>query len=151
MYEQGDASVRASRFVKNLGFRLPSEPEYDIPSLPADITSISDQELMELFSEIISWIDYTEVYFVSAQIDEEQENLKLKKIEAGEQIRHRAEKTVTAAKAMTYENAEYLEQQQKVFVVFSRRKLLEVVFNSLDRKQFIVSREITRRKYGNQT
>lgn len=143
--------MRASRFVRKLGFELPAEPEYDIPSIPADITSISDTELMELFNEIISWIDYTEVYYVSAQIDEEQENLKLKKIEASEQIRHRGEKTVTAARAMTYENHEYTEQQKEVFLVFSRRKLLEVVYNSLDRKQFIVSREITRRKYGSQT
>ena len=149
MYEQGDASVKASRFVRNLGFRLPSEPDFDIPVLPADITAVGDQDLMGLFTEILSWLDYTEVYLVSAQIDEEQENLALRKLEAQEQIRNKGERTVAASKARAYESPDYVKQKDEAFKVFSRRKILEVVYNSLDRKKFLVSREITRRKYGN--
>lgn len=149
MYEQGDASVRASRFVRNLGFKLQGEPENAIPSLPADITAVSDRDLMSLLTEIVSWLEYTEVYLVAAQIDERQEQQNLDHMEAISQIRHRAEKTVTAAKAAIHENADYLKQKNEVFSVYSKRKMLEVVYNSLERKRFLVSREITRRKYGN--
>jgi hypothetical protein len=149
MYEQGDASVRASRYVRKLGFSLPGEPEYNIPVLPSDITAVSDKELMELMTEISAWLDYTEVYFVSAQIDERQEQQKLDQIEALEHIRRKAEKTVTTIKAAVYESEEYVAQRDEVFLVYSRRKILEVVYNSLDRKKFLVSRELTRRKYGN--
>lgn len=148
MYEQNDASVRASRFVRKLGFNLPGEPEYNIPVLPSDITAISDQELMELMVQLTSWIDYTEVYYVSAQIDEKHEQQKLDQIEALEHIKRKAEKNVTTIKAAVYENPEYLAQKDAVFVVYSRRKILEVVYNSLDRKRFVASRELTRRKYG---
>ncbi len=149
MYEQGDASVRASRFVRNLGFKLQGEPEFNIPVLPSDITSIQDKDLMVLLTEIVSWLEYTEVYLVAASIDEKQEQQNLDHMEALSQIRHRAEKTVTAAKAAVHENEEYMKQKNEVFTIYSKRKMLEVVYNSLDRKKFVVSREITRRKYGN--
>lgn len=149
MYEPGDASSRASRFARNLGFKLQGEPDGSIPNLPADITATSDKDLMVLLTNLVSWMEYAEVYLVAARIDEKQEQQKLDQMEALSNIRHRAEKTVTAAKAAVYENEDYLKQKNEVFMIYSKRLMLEVVYNSLDRKKFVVSREITRRKYGN--
>jgi hypothetical protein len=104
---------------------------------------------MGLLSEIVSWMEYTEVYLVAAQIDEKQEQQSLEHMEAMSQIRNRAEKTVTVAKAAIHENPDYIKQKNEVFTIYSKRKMLEVVFNSLERKRFLVSRELTRRKYGN--
>lgn len=149
MYEQGDASARAGRFARSLGFKLQGEPGFAIPALPADITAMSDPDLMVLLTEIVSWMEYAEVYLVAAQIDEKQEQLKLEHMEAINAIKNKAAKTVTVAKAAIYEDEDYVKQKNEVFVIYSKRKMLEVVFNSLDRKRFLVSRELTRRKYGN--
>lgn len=151
MYEPGEASSRAVRYARRLGFQLATEPELDIPSLPADITSVSDQELMGLFTEITSWLDYVEVCVASAQIDEKQENQRLEEAEAKEQVRHKAERTVTVVKALVINDDVVISQRERSLSAFAKRKMLETVFNSLDRKRFVVSRELTRRRYGNES
>jgi len=144
----GEASTRAIRWIRNQGFKLAEEPEYDIPVLPSDVTGVNDEELMVLFGEIVSWIDWIEVQLVSAQIDERSAEMSLEKTQADLLIRSKGEKSVTASKSLAFADTEFLELRNTAFTVYSRRKMLETIFNSLDRKKFIVSREITRRKYG---
>lgn len=148
MYDQQESAARAARYVKRLGFNLPEEPSNQMPSLPADITDISEPELMRLFSEVISWLDYVEVCVASIEIDEKQEQQVLEEISAIEQIRHKAEKTVSVAKALSLQNKDFVEQRNKLLVIFGKKRLLETVYNALERKRFIISRELTRRKYG---
>lgn len=145
MLRFGDASSRSARWVRTQGFTLAKEPDDDIPSLPADITETLDPELMSLFDRVRAWIDYVEVAKVAADIDYEQSKLELDRIQAQEQIRHKAEKSVSTAKAMAYENQEFTDKQDEVNLNFGRAKMIETVYNSLDRKRFIISREITRR------
>lgn len=148
MYEPGEASARAARYARRLGFNLATEPEFDIPNLPQDITSISGSELMELFTELTSWLDYVDVCVASAQIDEKQENQKLEEAEAKEQVRHKAEKTVTVVKALVINVKEVLEQREAALTAYAKKRMLETIFNSLERKRFVVSRELTRRQNG---
>ena len=145
-----EASARAARWVRQQGFRLATEPEVEVPGLPPDITAMHEEDLMILFTKIISWIDWIEVQYVSSQIDEKKAENDLEKIAALTQIVHKGEKSVTAAKAHIFENEEYLMQRAEAFTAYSRRKMFETIYNSLDRKKFLVSREITRRKYGNE-
>jgi hypothetical protein len=145
MLRFGDASSRSVRWVRSQGFPLAREPGFDIPSLPADITDTLDPDLMILFDKVRAWIDYVEVSHVAAQIDYEQSKLELDRIQATEQIKHKAEKSVSTAKAMAYENQEFTDKQYEVNLNYGRAKMIETVYNSLDRKRFIISRELTRR------
>lgn len=144
----GESSTRAIRWARNQGFRLAEEPEYDIPKLPPDVTSENDQILMILFAEIVSWIDWIEVQLTCAQIDEKSAELALEKKQAELMIMSKGEKTVSASKSQAFTDDEFIELRNVAFTNYTRRKMLETIFNSLDRKKFVVSREITRRKYG---
>lgn len=144
----GEASTRAQRWTRNMGFTLAEEPAYDIPTLPPDITSIEGGDLMILFAEIVSWIDWMEVQLFSAQVDERSADMALEKRQAELMIQSKGEKSVSVGKSLAFSDAEFLELRTTAFTAYSRRKMLETIFNSLDRKKFVVSREITRRKYG---
>lgn len=140
----GDASARAARWVKNQGFSLPDEPGYSIPILPADITQSLDPDLMVLFEQVRAWMDFTEVVKVSAEIDYEQAKLDIEKQERVS-LASAQEKTVTAAKAKIFQDEDYLDLRDEVKSYRDKAEMISVVYNSLERKKFIISREISRR------
>lgn len=146
MIRTGEISTRAMRKVKNQGFELAESPDYKMPQLPADITEVHEQDVMILFTEVCAWLDYTEVQHVAAQIDHKQEEQKFNELEAKEQIRHKAEKHVTTIKAYTYDKPEVEHQRKEVLMAYAHVKVLETVLNSLERKRFLISREISRRQ-----
>lgn len=140
----GDASSRAARWVKNQGFAIPDEPGYNIPLLPADITQSLDPDLMVLFEQVRAWLDFTEVVKVSAEIDYEQAKMDIEKLERVS-LSDAHEKTVTAAKARIFKDEDYLDLRDELKYCKDRAEMMSVIYNSLDRKKFIISREISRR------
>jgi hypothetical protein len=52
---------------------------------------------------------------------------------------------VTAAKAMAYEDPEYVAAQEAKTAAYAYRKMLQAVYDSADRKNTLLSRELTRR------
>jgi hypothetical protein len=146
MLRFGEASSRSARWVRTQGFALATEPEGAIPELPADITAPLDKDIMVLFENVRSWLDYVEVAYTAATIDYEQSKLDEARLLAVEQIRNKSEKNVTTAKAMAFSNPDYVAKKEEVNLHYGRAKMIETVYNSLDRKKFIISREISRRQ-----
>jgi hypothetical protein len=60
-------------------------------------------------------------------------------------VRNNGEKTVTAAKAKAYEDPEYVAAQDAKTTAYAYRKMLQAVYDSADRKNTLLSRELTRR------
>lgn len=143
-----DTSAWAIRKVNLQGLVIPETPAFEQPQLPADITSVHASELMQLFSEFISWLDYIEVQLAAAQIDEKHEENILEEMQAGLQIDNSGEKTVTLVKAKVFKDEDFQDQREKVLKAYSYRRVIETIFNRLDRGRFLVSREVTRRSYG---
>jgi hypothetical protein len=144
-YRFGDSSVRAVRKMNLQGLELPEKPKYSMPKIPSDISSEASENLIDLMAEISSWIDYAEVQLASAQIDEEYEKQQLAEYAATVQLEHQEETKVTVMKAKMFEDAEYLAQRDKAHMAYAYRKMIETMYNRLERAKFIVSREITRR------
>jgi hypothetical protein len=60
-------------------------------------------------------------------------------------VQNKDEKTVTVAKAMAYEEPEYLAAQEEAHAAYAYRKMLGTVYDAAERKGQILSRELTRR------
>jgi hypothetical protein len=148
MIKTGEVSTRAVRRVRSQGLTISESPDSSMPVLPEDITAISPEEVMQLFSEVCSWLDYVEVQYAAAQIDHKAEDQKLEETEAKEQIKHRSEKHVSVMKAFTYDNPQVEAQRREALMAYAHEKMLGTVYNSLERKKFLLSRELTRRSYG---
>ncbi len=144
-YRLGESSSSAVRRIKLDGLELPERPDYEQPTIPQDITSVDPVELMELFAEVNSWLDYTEVQLACAQIDEKYEEQQLEEIQALDQINYKDEKTVTTMKARAFESEDFLAQRERTIKAYGYRKIAETIYNRLERARFIISREITRR------
>ena len=148
-YRTGESSGKVFRRVRHDGLELPERPNFHQPQIPADITALDPVEMMELFQEINSWLDYIEVQLAAAIVDEKYEESVLEEIEALERIEAKGN-DVTTKKAKVFESQEFINQRDKVQEIYGYRKVVETIFNRLDRGKFIVSRELTRRtgSYG---
>ena len=65
-----ESSEKAAALLKKQELRMPIRPEDRLPILPEDITSLHDENLMDLFVKFTSWVDYVSVQVACAQIDE---------------------------------------------------------------------------------
>lgn len=67
---------------------------------------------------------------------------------AGDKPVKASEASVTAAKARRVVDPEVQRVREQELQVYARRKMMQAMHASLERKSFIVSREITRRTGG---
>lgn len=141
-------AAEAANYLSDQGFTFPQKPnEEGIPLLPADITEVDDNELMNLFTEFTSWCDYANTQFSLAKIGEREAEKSMSRLEAaGMATRGLAKgERVTAAKAVVAASPDVLKAAEKVDRAYAYRVLAESIYTNLERDIALVSRELTRR------
>jgi hypothetical protein len=138
-------SQRATRRLEREDLYLPEKPEGDVPDLPEDPTELSDSALMSLFVQLSSWVEYAGARLAAAEVDEKWSADTLEKHKALSAVRNSTEKTVTAAKAKAFEDPEYIKAQEDKQQAFAYRRMLQPVYDMVDRRVTLLSRELTRR------
>lgn len=149
----GSPSERATRRLEREGFSMPRKPAHEIPSLPEDITVLSDEDLMLLFTALTSWADYAGTRAAAAMVDERAAESNLEIQEARTLLNSHDPKSkspVTFAKAQRLLDEEVSEHRTKYEAAYAYRKLVEVLAANTERDAAAVSRELTRRtkNYG---
>lgn len=131
-------------------YPLPGRPKYGVPVLPEDITTLSDESLMELFTQIIGWLDFFETELADAKIEQEKQSLVCETIFSAELVKNKDAKSITIAKAMSMASADYVAAVSKKQDIDADTSRLQVIYNSLERMKFLVSRDLSRRgkRYG---
>lgn len=144
-----EASVAAADALKSQGFRVATEPlTSKIPRLPKDLTSLHDENLMELFSQFTSWVDYLSVQVSCAQVDERAAQKALDLAEAAAMIsgwEGGRDARVALAKAKLATDPKVVALGSDLEEKHAYRKLIETMANNLDRDAALLSRELTRR------
>lgn len=118
-------------------------PEFDIPEIPLDITSWSDDDLMELFAQYVSWQNFVDSEVISAERDEMLAENSLKLAEA-RAVAGSSEK-ITKARLEAKSSAEVEKAMTTHVVAKSYRKALGLQQSALERAANFVSRELSRR------
>ena len=67
--------------LEDQGFRLPDRPSVE-PFLPEDVTSLPDDDLMDLFTTFVGWNDYAAAQAALALITESEMARELDQAEA---------------------------------------------------------------------
>lgn len=136
-----------SRF--NNKFSLPQRPSELPPDLPDHLDDIDDSELMEVYTQFMSWVSYTKGQLVKAEIDEDRESNKCRVTEARVLIEQWGSDAkgdrVTIAKARRDVDDRVVAQQESYQTARAYRKLVEALFESCERGAQLLSRELSRR------
>jgi hypothetical protein len=126
-----------------------SKPSDEQVTLPADITSISSEQLGELFTRLTAWTDYIASQKVMAEL-EERAALKQKDFTENTMLIRRMGASVkgeriTAVKAEVAIHPELVELDNEYEEKYAYRKLVDMLLTNHERDLALVSREITRR------
>ena len=142
-YATGSMTEHVLKELKDTtGLYLPGRPEGDIPALPVDITDLSDEDLMILYSDFIAWSDYAASQLAVASA-EEREHMRLHDLQKARSIAAPTDGSVTAARARAEDDASssgYAASER-----YAYRKVLEAVAGNMDRDAALLSRELSRR------
>ena len=123
-----------------------AQPEYELPDLPRDLTSLADKALMILFSEFTSWLNYAAVRFAEAEVEEEKAEANLKYAEAAQMVAAQPKQgAITTAKAAGLLNPAVTTAKDRVLDAYARRKMTSVMFGNCERCVNLISRELSRR------
>lgn len=142
----GKVSRVAIDRLSTQGLNLPTSPQGSIPSLPNDITSLGDEDLMDLFVLFTSWSDFVGVQVACAQVDEKASQRALDLAEVSSYTRTAGGGgRVTDNKAKAASDPLVIEANKEFEEKYAYRKLIEALQASVERDAALISREITRR------
>ena len=156
MRRHKNLSEKTTDYVYEIGLQLTERPDEDeFPELPEDLTTLSEQELMRQFRRFVVWQNYAAAQLALLEVDEEarkaltQEEEALSYLESSEEVfksdlNSRAP-VGTLIKAQRDADEEVRRQRDEQRVVYAKRKLVESIYESLDRSARLISRELTRR------
>jgi hypothetical protein len=142
----GAASRHAYDAARIQSLPIPRKPGDDTPSLPHDPTSLGDQDLMMLYSEFTAWSDYLSVQVACASVDEKAAVSRLEVLESKFMFTQmRSQTKVTEARAEMKFDDQIVEAKKEVSELEAYRRMVEALYNSLERDAQLLSRELTRR------
>ena len=130
-------------------FSSPARPSSEVPDLPKHLDDLGDSELMDLYTEFMSWVSYAKAEMVNAEIAEEREANFLRVLEARVLIEQWGAEAkgdrVTIAKARRDIDSRVVSQQDEHRQARAYRKLVESMFDRCERGAQLLSRELSRR------
>lgn len=139
-------SQRGEDVVEQLmsqGFAVPNQPSSH-PSLPADITDLSPEDLMMLFSQFTAWTDYAHTQLGLAVIEEREAERRLAVKEAAAWATV-PKSSVSAAKMVVAGDADVIDATEELDNAHAYRRMVSEVADRYERDAALVSRELTRR------
>lgn len=141
--EKAEAALERKRL------QLPRRPrDYDLPKLPNRLTDMGDEELMELFVHFVRYQDYLAGQLALVEIDEHTAENILEVVKAKHLIvgwTGESNSRVAVAKAQATLDPAVIEAQEVFETSKAKRKLFNVMVESLARDASVISREVTRR------
>lgn len=145
------AAEQMLHVLNGQGLPVRTSLNIDIPPFPADITMVSDQELMVLAAKYMENYNFVSTQVACAAIAEmEAENL-YDYEHSKRMIQKTTGKTTEKSimlKAAVAIDADISNLVNRKTYAYAYRKLLETTQDSLERYYYLVSREITRRGHG---
>jgi len=144
----GDTSKYVLDTLDNQGLGLDREVDLERPALPVDITEISDEELMLLYTHFSSYSDFVNTQLACAVVDEKEAERRMDYAESERLLHHQTaspKATVTVIKALVDGDASLASVRQEYLNKYSYRKVLETMASNCECSTAVCSRELTRR------
>lgn len=137
----------ASEEFARRGMAFDPPPDYEQPRMPYDLGDHSDSSLMMLFNQFTEWTNYIATELTRAVVEEDDAEADLEieeakfivlNTEAGKPGVQRATKERRVDQQVNVLRARVLEKK-------ALRKMIETLFNNMERSTFALSRELSRR------
>ena len=147
----GDVSEYVLAELETQGLGIKREVDLSHPEMPEDITALSDEDLMLLYTSFSMYSDFVNTQLSCAVVDEKTLERTMDYVESSAMVRVQSENVktpVTTLKAMVDRDPEVVEARSNHMYKYAYRKMLETMANNCERSSAVCSRELTRRTSG---
>ena len=100
---------------------------------------------MAMFSEMVSWTNYTATQLAQAEVEEERAEANVKYEEAVVFVRAPAGSKVTDVRAQMHMVSEVAAAKERMLLTYAHRKMTAVMYSNCERIVVLISRELSRR------
>lgn len=144
--QMADASKRAMDKLKSQGLSINEDFTYDPPSLPADVTSVDDDELMDKYAKYVAYLEFINLQMWCANTDKAEAEKDMVLIKARKKLTMKAAGTAVALLDAEIEvDEEYRSKADKFQELSNYHSLIHIMSDKLSKDISFINREITRR------
>ncbi|MGW1180107.1 hypothetical protein [Streptomyces drozdowiczii] len=137
--------------LETQGFEKEERPDGYLPVLAHDITRLTDQELMVLYGQYVSWTAYAAMRLVEARANERAAKQNLNHSTATASLKASMEKTVAGRKAAAQADAQVQEDERAHTDAQSLCDALDMVHKNAEARAQFCSRDLSRRQNSRDT
>jgi len=133
---------------QDLGIDEPTSPDFQPPKLEPDIDDLTDKQLMDQFVKFTRWTDYFQNQLAIEEIYERYADAEVRRLEGLYMAANKPDRVteaVTWVRAQMESDRTIQEARDAHRIIYARRKLKQMLFESAERDAAVVSRELTRR------
>lgn len=141
-----EASSRAISKLKGQGLSVNETYGYDAPNLPQDITSMSDEDVMDLYAKYVAYLEFINLQLWCAEVDksEAEKEMNLNKARKKLELKNSG-KAVAMIDAEIEIDPGYREALDKHQELTNYHGLINIISDKLSKDISFINREITRR------
>lgn len=140
------ASSKTINFLKQQGLLVNERYGYDAPVLPSDITSMQEEEVMDLYTKYVAYLEFISLQLWCAQVDKAEAEKILNLIRAEKKLTLKSSgKAVAMIDAEIEVDSEYREKVDLLQELSNYYGLIEIISDRLSKDISLINREITRR------
>jgi hypothetical protein len=141
-----DASKRAIDKLKGQGLTLNEGYSYDPPALPEDVTSVDDDELMDMYAKYVAYLEFINLQMWCANTDKAEAEKEMTLIKAKKKLSMKASGTAVALLDAEIEvDEDYRTSADKFQELSNYHGLINIMSGKLSKDISFINREITRR------
>lgn len=144
--QMSDASKRAIDKLKGQGLTLNEGYTYDPPSLPEDVTSVDDDELMDMYAKYVAYLEFINLQMWCANTDKEEAEKDMTVMKARKKLSMKASGVAVALIDAEIEvDLEYRACADAFQELANYHGLMNIMSGKLSKDISFINREITRR------
>ena len=141
-----EASKRAITRLKKQGLSLNETYNYSPPSLPDDVTSMGDENLMDLYAKYVAYLEFINLQVWCAHTDKAEADTEMVVERARKKLAMKADgKAVALIDSEVELNDVYREKVNKYQELSNYHSLIQLMSDKLSKDISFINREITRR------
>jgi len=140
------ASSKAIADLKEQGLVVNEGYGYNAPSLPSDITDMVEEQVMDLYSKYVAYLEFISLQRWCAEVDKVEAEKNLSLIKAKKKLELKSSgKALAMIDAEIEVDSDYQEKANTLQELTNYHGLINIISERLSKDISLINREITRR------
>lgn len=141
-----EASSKTITALEQQGMSVNQNYGYDAPSLPSDITGLMEEQVMDLYTKYVAYLEFINLQLWCAEVDKAEADKNLSFVKAQKRLALKKNGTAIAMIDAEIEvDPDYREKVGALQELSNYHGLIHIISERLSKDISLINREITRR------